>query len=153
MFTIMERSNPPATLSDVERFERDRSLSLPTDYKEFLLATNGGVPKEKMFPIIGYPYDDHWQIMVFLGTASAWATETLNYSYDNYVGGIPQAVVPIAIDDLGNYVCLDLRKGSGQIAFWDHRHFWGTGEWREQDLYHVADSFEQFLNLLEPALG
>ncbi len=26
----------------------------------------------------------------------------------------------------------------------------GTGEWREQDLFHVADSFEQLLDMLEP---
>ena len=64
--------------------------------------------------------------------------------------GFPFGSVPIANQDLGSYICLDLRNGRQRVDFWDHRHFWSTGEWRERDLYHVADSFEEFLSLLRP---
>jgi hypothetical protein len=77
-----------------------------------------------------------------------WPTTELAYAYDLYAGGLPRGIVPIAGDGSGNYVCLDLRKGTDRVAFWDKRHFWGAGEWRESDLYHVASSFEEFLGFL-----
>jgi hypothetical protein len=43
-----------------------------------------------------------------------------------------------------------MRDGRERVVLWDHRPFWGTGEWRESDLYHVADSFEEFLASLRP---
>jgi hypothetical protein len=67
-----------------------------------------------------------------------------------YGNRIPKNILPIADNGMGDHVCLDLRGGKERVLFWDNRHFWSTGEWREQDLYPVADSFEAFLALLQP---
>ena len=61
------------------------------------------------------------------------------------------AFCQLPVTAAGDYVCLDLARASRRrVAFWDKRHFWGTGEWREGDLYHVANSFEEFLASLRP---
>jgi hypothetical protein len=86
----------------------------------------------------------------FAGIGVREPTDELAYSYDLYVGGFPRGIVPIAGNGGGDYTCLDLRNGKERVAFWDKRHFWGTGEWRERDFYHVADSFAEFLGSLRP---
>ena len=150
MFPEMTQNNPPTTAVAIEDFERDRGLVLPRRYKDFLLATNGGIPETPAFPVEGMASTQVWVIQAFFGIGVREPTNELAYGYDLYAGGIPQEIVPIAADGMGNYVCLDLRKGADRVTFWDKRHFWSTGEWRESDLYHVANSFEEFLKSLRP---
>ena len=150
MFPLMDDGNPPTTPVAIEDFERDRGVSLPSLFKEFLLATNGGVPKTPAFPIKGKASNPVGIVQAFLGIGVRVPTQELAYAYDLYVGGFPHGIVPIAGNGGGDYVCLDLRSGQKRVAFWDKRHFWGTGQWRESDLYHVANSFEEFLASLRP---
>jgi cell wall assembly regulator SMI1 len=150
MFPEMTQNNPPTTPVAIETFERDRGLVLPQRYKDFLLATNGGIPGAPAFPVEGMANTQVWVIQAFFGIGVREPTSELAYGYDLYAGGIPQGIVPIAADGMGNYICLDLRKGAERVAFWDKRHFWGAGEWRESDLHPVAGSFEDFLASLRP---
>ena len=148
MYPEMRTQRPPTTSDAIAKFERTRSLNLPGDYKAFLLANNGGSPRASLFPLQGRPHDPIDNIQTFLGIGVSVPTNELSYAYDLYIGGFPFGIVPIAVQDLGSYICLDLRDGKERVAFWDHRHFWSTGEWREQDLYLVANTFSDFLTLL-----
>lgn len=148
MVPVMIDRRPPTTNSAIQAFERALGLALPTDYKAFLLATNGGVPQNARFPVRGRSHDPFDEVQSFLGIGVQVPTNELSYASDIYNGGIPSGIVPIANQAFGNYVCLDLRGGTARVTLWDHRHFWSTGEWREVDLYEVADSFEEFLMLL-----
>jgi cell wall assembly regulator SMI1 len=150
MFPEMDVANPPTTRAAIEDFERTRGLTLPRPFKEFLHATNGGSPKDPAFPIRGRTLNPIGIVQAFAGIGVKEPTNELAYAYDLYEGGFPHGIVPIASNGGGDYVCLDLRKGQERVAFWDKRHFWGTGEWREVDLYHVADSFDEFLASLRP---
>ena len=151
MFPEITNGSTPPSLAVVERFERDRGLTLPALYRQFLLATNGGVPSSQTFPITGMALNPTGSVQVFFGIGVREPTNELAYGYDLYTGGIPRGIVPIAADGSGNYVCLDLRRGAERVAFWDKRRFWGTGEWRESDFHHVANSFKEFLASLRPS--
>jgi cell wall assembly regulator SMI1 len=153
MLPRITEGNPSITPAAIEAFERERGITLPASYKEFLLATNGGVPELSAFPIRGNPSEPIGIVRSFLGIGVRVPTSELSYAYDLYAGGFPEGIVPIAGNGLGDYICLDLRDGKERVAFWDKRHFWGTGEWRESDLYHVADSFAEFLASLRPNSG
>ena len=146
-----EYRNPPTTETAIKDFAEVRKLSLPKSYIEFLLQFNGGRPTTPNFPVSGYPNAPTWDVRTLLGIGTTHETTELAYNFDLYEGGFPTGIIPIAIDDGINYVCLDLRNGADRVAFWDKRHFWGTGEWRESDLYHVADSFDAFLESLKPS--
>lgn len=150
MYPQMKTRRRSTTISAIGLFERQRAIVLPEDYKRFLIETNGGIPVVSLFPVKGREYSPFDNVQAFLGIGVPIPTSELAYAYDLYAGGLPFGIVPIANQDEGNYVCLDLRGGKEKIVFWDKRHFWSTGEWREQDLYAVADSFDQFLTLLRP---
>jgi cell wall assembly regulator SMI1 len=152
MFPEMRRNNTPTTAAAIDEFERQRGITLPRSYKEFLLALNGGVPKFTAFPVHDVP-GGFQLVQSFAGIGVREPTDELAWSNDLYAGGIPHGIVLIAGNGGGDYICLDLRDGKERVAFWDKRHFWGTGEWRESDLYHVADSFAEFLASLRPNSG
>lgn len=147
----MSETNPPTTEAAVRDFELKHDLVLPASYRNFLLITNGGIPRKSNFKIFSRRSAVDENIQDFLGIGvHGFPTSELSYALGLYRGGIPDGLLPIANQDLGSYLCLDLRNGTDHVVFWDHRHFWSTGEWREQDLFHVADSFEQLLDMLEP---
>jgi hypothetical protein len=150
MLPKLRDSNPPTTATAIEEFERPRGIVLPPPYKEFLLAANGGVPEKPAFPVQGIAAYSVGVIQVFFGIGARPPMPDLAEIYDFYVTGIPRDLIPIADNGGGDYVSLDLRGGRERVVFWDKRHFWGTGEWREGDLYHVANSFEEFLASLRP---
>ena len=150
MFLKVIDGNPPTTAAAIEDFERERGLVLPSRYKEFLLASNGGVPETPAFPVAGIANYSVGVVQVFFGVGAQKPMPDLAEIYDFYAKGIPRGIVPIADNGGGDYACLDLRNSQERVAFWDKRHFWGTGEWRESDLYHVSNSFEEFLASLRP---
>lgn len=150
MFPKMTESYLPTTVAAIAAFERDHDLVLPPLYREFLLATNGGPPEKTVFPVQGMPNNPDNIVQGFFGIGVPYHTNELAYPVDLYAGGIPHGVLPIAGNGGGDYLCLDLRAGTDRVAFWDKRHFWGTGEWRESDLYPVANSFAEFLAALRP---
>ena len=150
MFPKIVDGNRQTTSSEIESFQRKRHLQLPQTYLQFLLATNGGVPHVTVFPITGMPLNPTGSVQTFLGIGCREPTDDLAYAYDLYAAGFPHGIVPIAHSGSGDLICLDLRRDSNRVAYWDKAHFWSTGEWRESDLYHIADSFEKFVAGLTP---
>jgi hypothetical protein len=152
MQIAMLKSNPLIDTAEISRFENDRAITLPASYKHLLLLTNGGIPLQNLvYPIIGMDLNPFGGLQVFFGLKTAEEHNLLERIYNLYFGRFPLGIVPIADNGGGDYICLDLRNGTDRVVFWDKRHFWGTGEWRESDLYHVADSFDAFLASLKPS--
>jgi hypothetical protein len=141
---------PPTSKAAIEAFEHRRKLKLPESYRQFLLACNGGRPKQSVFPIEGLDLNPHGAVHFFFGVDTGEESYDLAEIYDWFHPSIPKGVIPVGCTAGADYICLDLRTGEERVAFWDHRQHWGTGEWREEDLYHVADSFSEFLSGLLP---
>jgi hypothetical protein len=150
MFPTMSDNNRPTTPRAVAQFENDRGVALPSLYKEFLLATNGGRPRTPAFPIQGMAHNTVGTVHFFFGLDANLPVYDLAGTFDWFKDKIPSGIILIASTDAADYVCMDLRSGPERVAFWDHRYHWGTGEWRESDFYHVANSFEEFLASLRP---
>lgn len=150
MFPTIRDGNPPTTPRVIAEFEGSRGLALPPLYKEFLLAANGGRPDMPAFPIKGMALNPIGAVHFFFGLDAKLAVYDLAQTFDWFLGKIPAGIVLIGSTDGSDYVCIDLRDGDDGVRFWDHRHHWGTGQWRESDFYHVANSFEEFLASLRP---
>jgi hypothetical protein len=150
VFSEMRDGNPPTTPQAITEFERSRGLILPSRYKEFLLTANGGRPEASAFPIERMALNPLGAVHFFFGLNATLSVYDLARTFDWFRDRIPSGIVLIASTDGADYVCLDLRNGQERVAFWDQRHYWGTGEWRESDLHHVANSFADFLASLRP---
>lgn len=149
MFSAMSDPFPPTSEEAIPRFEKDRGVQLPMAYRNFLLKFNGGRPVERLFPLPGVSPPTEFEIHFFYGIDAPLRCYDLAHTYEFFRVGIPSGIVPIATSSFAcSYYCLDLREGKTDVCFWDQRHHWGTGEWREEDLYFICETFDQFLAML-----
>lgn len=144
-------SNVPTSQMAIDDFVKRHGITLPDRYISFLLTTNGGQPHKLVYPISGLPLNPFGDLHFFMGLAPQWPLFDLNRYLAMFGDRIPAAILPIAVNSGSDYICLDLRGGGQRVVFWDHGHFWSTGEWREADLYLIADTFEDFLKSLRPS--
>jgi SMI1 / KNR4 family (SUKH-1) len=146
MSPAIEVSNAPIQETDIAKFAQAHKLELPAPYVQFLLETNGGRPVPDTFPITGMDANPFGTVQAFFGLNDRNPEYDLEAVLVDVESLIPHGILPIAADGGGDSICLDLRTPSAQVVFWDRRFFWGTGIWREEDLYFVADSFAAFLH-------
>ena len=150
MATRILDSQQPLSESDIAEVESRLGFRLPAQYRDFLLAHNGGRPEPRRFAISSEKPDDrsvvHWFFCVKEGNAYdllTWARRTADR--------IPPELLPVAIDPFGNLICLSVSGVNvGKVYFWDHEKEAREGEPPGYDnVYLVADSFQEFLDSLE----
>jgi hypothetical protein len=149
MFIGMSDRFPETTTDAISKFESQCGVGLPPSYRSFLLKFNGGRPVERLFPLPGVSPPTEFEIHFFYGIDAPLRCYDLASMYEFFRAGIPSGIVPIGTSAFAcSYYCLDLRDGKTGVCFWDQTHHWGTGEWREEDLYIICETFDQFLAML-----
>ena len=139
------RTNPPATVEEINEFERRWELKLPPIFKEFCLTANGGRPEgcnntfpvearfkkfhgEYRFPFVGVAWFEP-----LMGENSIDATMQILVDSDQ----LSPNRVPFASEGCGNYLMLSVAKEDfGTVYYWEHEF---------NDDYPIADDFESFL--------
>lgn len=135
--------------------EKQWRLVLPTDYREFVVNYNGGIPNEKSFECNGH----HYAITRFLCVLKN--VQEAKYGWydisvvESQIGErltdnedlIGVEVLPIAELFAGDYVCLDYResKEAPCVCVWSHEE---SGVFAPVT-YKVADTFSEFVGMLE----
>lgn len=126
--------------SVLEDFESALGDSLPVDYKNFLLQTNGGIPVLREFLV---PQWGSSAVHVFFGFQRLKADD-LNWNLDQFDDLVDSGVIPIGTDPSGNRICLGFSKeANGKIYFWDH-------EGSSDELIFLSESFSDFVAGLLP---
>lgn len=150
------RPRSPMSEAQLAEYERDLGYSLPKDYREFL-KDFAGVGVNAIYPLKDERHKEG-TVFIFFGR---WNKEDLESSTIEPIiieetpsirqvlsieDGIeeieyPREILPIAIDQGGNQVYLSLAGlHPGAVYLWMN---WA-------DIYFVADSFDEFMQSLEP---
>lgn len=135
----------------VARVEQKLGCAFPREYRDFLLAHNGGQVVEGVFPIHG-PMGDHEGLLdQFMCISPRDPYNLLDWVTD-YTGRLPPNLLPVAVDQAGNLIVLSVvGPDIGKVYFWDHELEAGQGEIPScENVYPVADSFQVFLDGLQP---
>jgi cell wall assembly regulator SMI1 len=144
----LEQSNPYGSIDPVDlvEFEETNEVSLPDDYKDFLLEHNGGRPEPN--ELLELSTDVQW--LYGMVEEPAWAS--FFHALDTYEGRIPAWYIPIGTDSGGNIFILSLfEENKGVVALWWHEdEAEQNGSEYFDNLTHVADSFSEFITLLTP---
>lgn len=116
-----------ATEAEIAKTEKKLGLSLPKDYRDFVLKYNGAIPEENVF-------GDNLLVSVdgFIPISDV-ATRA------GFVDGFPSDAFPVAESPSGNFIYI--RKGSFDVFFWDHE---------VDDDKRLATSFSEFIDGLTP---
>lgn len=137
----------------IDEFEASCGLSLPSEYRSFLLKYNVGCPKKNGFfykhvEKIKRGDEPDGSISYFYGL-SGNETWRLQWAYEIYVKNsrIPKEYLPIATDPGGNNLCIGVGEGNyGKIYFWDHE----KEVYEDEDPFKLlANDFDSFINSLE----
>lgn len=131
--------------------EHKLAITLPEDYRDFILHYNGGQPKFCVFSYKGVDGFEsqsviNWFHAIYDGEENDFESIYLFYSEN---GRIPPGFVPIASDPGGNMICISISENDrGMVYFWDHElelSYSGT-----KNLALLSNSFSGFLDLLQP---
>jgi hypothetical protein len=145
----IENANPYGILDEekLSSFENRLEISLPKDYQEFLIKYNGGVPNPSGFWIM--PGEDGSEVLEFYGLHEGPPWRSID-GYTNVELGIPEKLLPIGDDGVGNHICIGIKgEESGVVYFIDHEiHPYHNCESFE-GITKLANSFSEFLNGLE----
>lgn len=154
MTVTIARSREPLNLRRVSRVEHVLGCTFPGEYRDFLLAHNGGRPEEGVFPISTPQHDHHGLLDNFLCIKARDPYDLLTWVRD-YRGRLPRNLLPVAVDQAGNLICLSVAgSDTGGVYFWDHEMEASQGKTPSYDnVYPVADSFQAFLDSLRPVSG
>lgn len=111
-------SHSPATTERIASFQMTFNVVLPTEYKQFLQATNGGRPVPYCIHIPEWP-GQRTCIHFFFGlhddednSLKAWTEEL----HDE----LPSGCIPIGVDMGGHFLVLATEgERRGQVYYWD----------------------------------
>jgi SMI1/KNR4 family protein SUKH-1 len=141
---------PPASAGDLEAAETrlaDLGHRIPPSYRAFLAEHDGGEPVRGHFRFEQDDRDEEDMVQEFLGVAPVESPRLNLQRAAGILGDMPSGVLPIALDPLGNFVCLDTRDGrDGPVLFWDHEAGFDPPD--ESNLYELAPDLRTFLDSL-----
>ena len=149
----IEEPNPygATSLAAIAEFETRRGLTLPLEYKQFLLTSNGGRPTPNVFEVPKW-HGSGSGLGSFYGIHDGPKTKRLDLACNTYDERIPADLLPIAYDAFDNNICIGWKgKRSGKIYFWDHEdEIDEDGCFRTdyRNVFLVANSLQEFLDNL-----
>ncbi|WP_166648052.1 SMI1/KNR4 family protein [Hymenobacter sp. UV11] len=129
--------------SQVIAVENNLGITLPVDYKHFLIETNGGEP---LYHLVKTISGGEEAVGWFLGIHGA--SGSLLSIYQQYSRHLPKGALPIAVDPFGNLFCIATDKFNyGKIFFWQHESTPQTHlSIKDSNCVLVAPDFEYFVN-------
>ncbi len=134
------RREPPASPELVARLEAQIGQALPSEYRNYLLAQDGGRLDNN---------DRHVNTIFGLGEVPEWAS--MWRKVKTYESRVPAWLLPVAYDDGGNLYAVSLRpEDFGSVWFWDHEEEADEGEPPSEDnIELVSKDWDGFLKGLE----
>ena len=131
----LDYTRPPAPADELEAFEQLLDVSLPADYRRFLVMSNGGHCGGALWYIGPSPEGRETEAGVHhvygfqRKSCFSLAATRECYQSDGQVR-IPLALLPIMDDPFGNAICLGVRdEHYGRVYFWDHEQEPDPEEW------------------------
>ena len=140
MAVAYRHREPPASPEQIARLEERLGRALPADYRDYLLAQDGG----------RLASNDRAVDTIFgLGDVPDWASmwDKLDVLKDR----MPSWLVPVADDAYGNLYAVSLRPSDfGSVWFWDHEEEADEGQPpSEENISFKAGSWTAFLERLQ----
>jgi hypothetical protein len=141
---------PPAPEQALVALEQALGALLPSDYRQFLLRTNGGYVGGRLRFRGGPPQQLEVGIHHIGGFQESTELSLLD-ARDCYEGRIPAELLWVMDDSFGNAICLAVSGPSaGAIYFWDHEEEPDSDAWNGRldtapNVVQLASSFTNFV--------
>ena len=114
---------PGVKKSEIARYEQEEGITIPTEYREWLMFSDGGeifVPGTRLYGI---------------GIGAEKTLVTVNAQEERYLFALDSSLLIVGTLNFGDLLCLDL--SSGEVVQWDHE---------DDEEYLRWDSFFNYLD-------
>jgi SMI1 / KNR4 family (SUKH-1) len=153
MPVTFEQSHPLASADALDALQQRLGVRFPEEYKRHLAQFNGGHPEPAGFRFV----DETGRVDTSI---VGWFLAIYDGKYENFESTfrtlkvlrqrMPQELVPIASDQLGNQICMVFSgPDEGKIYLWDHD--WEADDGEEPsyaNCYPLANSLSEFFDKL-----
>jgi hypothetical protein len=147
--TTIENHGPRLSELDVSKLEMQLGMSLPEQYRRFLLNFNGGIPTPDIVTVEGLSGASA-DVQVFFGIGRSVESSCLEWNLTTLAKRIEKGLLPIATDSGGSVFCLCLRgRERGAVLYCDLQSVFADFK-SDPKLYPVASNFDAFLDNLRP---
>lgn len=139
---------------NINLLENVFEYTLPREYKDFLLAHNGGCSKKNVYNFLEVKNSSNIAyFFAFYGIHVDFYSEIyddLLKEYYRHKDNIPEDFIPIGTDSGGNYICLGINDMYyDKVYFWDHEEQPDEGCIPNMsNMYLIGNSFVNFINSL-----
>jgi hypothetical protein len=146
--STVESKHPSIDQSVIDEYESRTGVSLPDDYRKFLLLYNGGIPAPQQAAI---PKSKHSVLVDYLyGILPKRSRCDLEYEANRMSEHLPTGFIVIGHDPGGNaYLLATKGKDRGHVYFWDKRGLPSKNE--SGNTFWLAESITSLLNSLYEA--
>ena len=142
MTTILDSNVPPSNSDHLNSFELEHGITLPDDYRSFLMEHNGGKPSPAVVTIPDCSQESIIDHFLGLGRDGEDLEDWVCELQDE----MPSGFLPIGFDPGGNAILLDVNDGV--IYYWDSARFFDASS-DDENTYWVANSFSDLLRGLK----
>lgn len=156
----MDEASPHAVESEVTSFESRIGCRLPEDYRQFLVATNGGYLAGKIRFSNGSDRDEDCQPEIDLISGvrqdESFSLDWARECYQLSILRIPREMLWIMRDPFGNGILIGLEgEYRGKMYFWDHECEPNPSKWdgkpsKAANITFLTNSFTEFVDKLVP---
>ena len=137
----IEKIHGNLSIGNLESFERNQNVTLPKDYRDFLLEYNGGYPNPSTYKISDELGESVLNILYGIGSMY----DNLEKKYDVFDEILEKGFIPIGDDPSGNHICIGMSKEYfGQIFHWAH----DEKQDEMESMYFLSTYFNKFLDSL-----
>ncbi|CAO5676950.1 MAG: hypothetical protein HEEMFOPI_02058 [Holosporales bacterium] len=129
----------------IKNAEIQMKIEFPDLYKKIAMEYDGETPDQDCLDFFVPELNRIISTSVhLLSFKKRWYADIIEIFYDP-PEFFPQGLIAFAEDGGGNYICFDYRtcKKNPSIVFWSHEENIG------EDVFFIADSFEDFINSLK----
>ncbi len=157
LLSAIENKQAPAPPPELAAFEKAVGSSLPDDYRQFLIACNGGYVGGSLW--FNGPTPEGKAADAGIHHVGGFREEwhfSLPEHRETYDGRIPSDLLWIMDDPFGNAICIGLIEPyRGRMYFWDHENEpdedWNGLVESAGNLQLLANSFTEFVAGLRPS--
>jgi len=138
---VFRNQGPIVSAIEISNFEKKYGITLPTDFRDYLLASNGGTPNKVYY--VENKADLVVNFFYSLGTQK-YSLEGAITDMEDDDPDLLNEMIPIAEDAFGNVLCLSItEKKYGSLFSRDHE---------DGDVRFIANSLSDVLKGLKETL-
>jgi len=134
------------SIQNIEKVKNEFSLSLPKEYKDFLIDNNGAEINNGYFFV--KEINQLISMGLFYGVDLNKKGADIFYINNEYNDDIPENSLLIGGDDGGGWILLICDGENDGIWYYDHSYFFEQST-DELNTYFICETFTEFLKMLE----